>query len=58
MEDKITTLVVMDSLETADNDYHIFTQKELFVEALPIMKEIRRQGKLCDVKLNVSSYFA
>lgn len=53
MEDKSTTLV-MDSIETADNDYHIFTQKELFVEALPIMKEIRRQGKLCDVKLNVS----
>lgn len=44
----------MDSIESGDEDYHIFKQDDLFSEALPIMKEIRRQGKLCDVKLNVS----
>lgn len=43
----------MDSIESGDEDYHIFKQEDLFSEALPIMKEIRRQGKLCDVKLNV-----
>lgn len=43
----------MDAIESGDEDYHIFKQEDLFSEALPIMKEIRRQGKLCDVKLNV-----
>lgn len=47
----------MDSIESGDEDYHIFKQEDLFSEALPIMKEIRRQGKLCDVKLNVGIFF-
>lgn len=49
----INFLQAMDSIESGDEDYHIFKQEDLFSDALPIMKEIRRQGKLCDVKLNV-----
>lgn len=32
----------------------IFKQDNLLAEGLPLMKEIRRQGKLCDVTLKVS----
>lgn len=35
-----------------DEGYVIFKQ-ELFEENLPIMREIRRQGKLCDVTIMV-----
>lgn len=31
----------------------IFHQDDLHVESFPLMKEIRRQGKLCDVTLKV-----
>lgn len=31
-----------------------FQQTDLHVESFPLMKEIRRQGKLCDVTLKVS----
>lgn len=30
-----------------------FQQTDLHVESFPLMKEIRRQGKLCDVTLKV-----
>lgn len=32
----------------------IFQQDDLHVESFPLMKEIRRLGKLCDVTLKVS----
>lgn len=32
----------------------IFQQDDLHIESFPLMKEIRRQGKLCDVTLKVS----
>lgn len=37
-----------------DEKYVLFKQDDLFVESFPLMKEIRRQGKLCDVTLKVS----
>lgn len=33
----------------------IFQQNDLHVESFPQMREIRRQGKLCDVTLKVSA---
>lgn len=33
----------------------IFQQLDLFSCGFPIMEEIRRQGKLCDVTLKVST---
>lgn len=38
-----------------DDKYVIFKQNDLHLESFPLMKEIRRQGKLCDVTLKVSS---
>lgn len=35
------------------NDCVMFQQTELFPAAFPVMEEIRRQGKLCDVVLKV-----
>lgn len=44
-------------LDSVENDkYVIFKQDDLHAESFPIMKEIRRQGKLCDVTLKVT-YF-
>lgn len=41
-------------MELKDDDkYVIFKQDDLFAESFPVMKEIRRQGKLCDVTLKV-----
>lgn len=37
-----------------DEKYVIFKQDDLHLDSFPIMKEIRRQGKLCDVTLKVS----
>lgn len=34
----------------------IFQQLDLFSSGFPIMEEIRRQGKLCDVTLKVCLY--
>lgn len=36
-----------------DGKYVIYKQEDLFSESFPVMKEIRRQGKLCDVTLKV-----
>lgn len=37
-----------------DSDkFVIFQQDDLHIESFPLMKEIRRQGKLCDVTLKV-----
>ena len=36
-----------------DEKYALFKQTDLFSESFPLMKEIRRQGKLCDVTLKV-----
>lgn len=36
-----------------DEKYIIFKQDDLSSESFPVMKEIRRQGKLCDVTLKV-----
>lgn len=46
---------LMDSKENSiDTDsYVIFKQDDLPTESFPLMKEIRRQGKLCDVTLKV-----
>ena len=35
-------------------DHTIFTQEDLFERGFPVMEEIRRKGKLCDVTLKVS----
>lgn len=35
----------------------IFHQNDLHSESFPLMKEIRRQGKLCDVTLKVKIIF-
>ncbi|XP_055379108.1 kelch-like protein 18 [Condylostylus longicornis] len=45
----------MDLLENGADDekYVIFKQDDLFSESFPLMKEIRRQGNLCDVTLKV-----
>lgn len=40
------------------DDCVVFQQQELFPSAFPIMEEIRRQGKLCDVLLKVRFYYA
>lgn len=40
-----------------DEKYVIFKQDDLFSESFPIMKEVRRQGKLCDVTLKVHLIF-
>lgn len=42
-----------DSSGVDDDKYVIFKQDDLFAESFPLMKEIRRQGKLCDVTLKV-----
>lgn len=39
-----------------NNENLVFQQNDLFPSAFPIMADIRRQGKLCDVVLKVS-YF-
>lgn len=44
-------------MELKDDDkYVIFKQDDLFAESFPVMKEIRRQGKLCDVTLKVKMF--
>lgn len=35
------------------NESLVFQQNDLFPSAFPMMEEIRRQGKLCDVVLKV-----
>lgn len=42
-----------DSDGIEDDKYVIFKQDDLHLDSFPIMKEIRRQGKLCDVTLKV-----
>ena len=42
-----------DSSGGGDEKYVIFKQDDLFAESFPLMKEIRRNGKLCDVTLKV-----
>lgn len=37
------------------NENLVFQQNDLFPSAFPIMADIRRQGKLCDVVLKVFS---
>lgn len=46
-----------DSDGIEDDKYVIFKQDDLHLESFPIMKEIRRQGKLCDVTLKVGFAF-
>ncbi|XP_060522412.1 kelch-like protein 18 [Cylas formicarius] len=36
-----------------NNDHSVFQQNDLFPSAFPLMADIRRQGKLCDVVLKV-----
>lgn len=49
----------MDTLDIEDSDgidsdkVVIFKQDDLHSESFPLMKEIRRQGKLCDVTIKV-----
>lgn len=38
-----------------NNESLVFQQNDLFPLAFPCMEEIRRQGKLCDVVLKVST---
>lgn len=48
---------LMDCSGTDDDKYVLFKQDDLFAESFPLMKEIRRQGKLCDVTLKVRIKF-
>lgn len=41
-------------MESENKDCVIFQQNDLFSQGFPIMEEIRRQGKLCDVTLKVA----
>ena len=36
----------------------VFTQKDLAFVAMPVMEDIRRDGKLCDVTIKVHVYKA
>ena len=36
----------------------VFTQKDLAFVAMPVMEDIRRDGKLCDVTIKVRTYKA
>jgi hypothetical protein len=40
-------------MEAQNEDCLMFQQSDLFSLGFPIMEEIRRQGKLCDVTLRV-----
>ena len=40
-------------IESEKEDCVIFQQLDLFSQGFPLMEEIRRQGKLCDVTLKV-----
>jgi len=42
-------------MEINNEESIIFEQSDLFSVCFPIMEEIRRQGKLCDVTLEVRS---
>lgn len=42
-------------MEINNEESIIFEQSDLFSVGFPIMEEIRRQGKLCDVTLEVRS---
>lgn len=37
-----------------DEDFSIYREKNLFAESLSTLREIRRQGRLCDIILKVS----
>lgn len=44
------------STDTLDAErFLVFQQNDLHMESFPQMREIRRQGKLCDVTLKVNS---
>jgi hypothetical protein len=43
-------------MEVNNEESIIFEQSDLFSIGFPIMEEIRRQGKLCDVTLVVSIF--
>lgn len=36
-----------------DDDYTIYREDTLFAESLSVLREIRRQGRLCDIILKV-----
>lgn len=40
-------------MQSDKKDSVTFEQHDLFLQGFPIMEEIRRQGKLCDVTLKV-----
>lgn len=44
---------IKEELGQEDEMYIVFKQDDLFNNSFPQMKEIRRQGKLCDVTLIV-----
>lgn len=44
------------SCSSDDEKYVIYKQDDLFSDSFPLMKEIRRQGKLCDVTLKVNMH--
>lgn len=59
-QEENTNFVEMDLKDSMagidDGKYVIYKQDDLFSESFPVMKEIRRQGKLCDVTLKVIRY--
>lgn len=41
-------------MSSMDDDYTIYREENLFAESLSVLREIRRQGRLCDIILKVS----
>lgn len=38
-----------------EGDYTIYREDTMFAESLSVLREIRRQGRLCDIILKASS---
>lgn len=38
-----------------EEDYYIYKEKNLFADCLSTLREIRRQGRLCDIVLKVKN---
>lgn len=48
-------LIFKKTLLAMDEDYTIYREENLFAESLSVLREIRRQGRLCDIILKVNS---
>lgn len=51
---KYRNLTRKNLVSSMDDDYTIYREENLFAESLSVLREIRRQGRLCDIILKVS----